>query len=548
MEKSKFKTDSDISKSKFKERELAKWVPEDDLKLALDETQHKPGNWDQFKANQERFGIDSTYDETLYTTRVNTEAKDFQQRLKKAEQLASEIEGSVSSDPHIMEERGKIDDSGIDEEDKYSGVARTLESLDKKDTRGDELMAALKSVSINGKDGASKPHDQGFPTAAKKPLSNGKPKPTSIPSKPTNESFTLNAQSEINSLKEFSATFKVPHKIPNDLLPILAKDKSKQDEILKKSETKSLTSSNNSRNNSNSNLLNNNTKKKMDPTKPAFKLNPKAAAFVPGINKPAPKYNQHHHYSRSPNNSSPRMNNQRPYSLVSASSISSAKRHYQISPSDFFGGANKIPTKELQLKKVNTLKMSFNLFVANKPQTPEGTIAIEKTYITPPTWDLTVDETHDKLFTVPEYVQILPYSGAYPFNSVYNPMNPGALYSGQYGMGIPIQMMNPNGMIGMIPGMIPGMINPMLSPQQAQFQNMNTFNTQANYLPQPQTYGTSSTPPLSGQPIEPQISSNGESPSVESPNLSQTTMNYQHLGYNYGYSYNSGKRYQKRTT
>ncbi|CAH6722146.1 hypothetical protein CLIB1444_08S02916 [[Candida] jaroonii] len=418
-----FKTDSDISNRQFQERELERWVPEDNGKeLTLD---NDGGDWDQFQANKDKFGIESTYDEHLYTTRINTEAKDYQERLKKAEQVAFEIEHSITSDPHIMEERGKIDDSGIDEEDKYSGVQR-----EEKDTRGDELMAALKSVNLDKKYIPSKSKNSGHNDPA---IVSSK-----LPSKPT-ESFRLNAQSEINSLKEFSATFKVPHKIPNDLLPILSKDKSKQDEIVKKTEVKK------------DEPKKDDGKKKMDPKKPAF--NPNAVSFNPNVNsftpsaptssgnnsynknytKPKsfsqPGQNQHHSNQnqnqnhRDYKNNSPRLSQSRPYSN---------KRHYQISPQEFFGGSSKIPTKESQIEKIKNFKTSFNMFIDRE--------TVEKAFITPPTWDLTVDESYSELMPPPETAN--PMMGGMMNNQMmpmgYNPMM-GGMMNGVNPMMMPMQ-------------------------------------------------------------------------------------------------------------
>ncbi|CAK9437773.1 uncharacterized protein LODBEIA_P21510 [Lodderomyces beijingensis] len=256
--KSEFKTDSDISSDQrgktFQERELVRWQPEaNNLQgLTLEEDHATSGNgkvqWDQFKANQERFGVESTYDEHLYTTRIDKSAADYKQRVLMADKLAREIEGSATTDRHILEERGfLVDDSGMDEEDKYSGV----------DRRGDELMAALKMSTtksppkpmashhetksvldenkyVTPRQRAANYHND--PAIISSSAVKKKPTPSSIPAKPTipSESFRLTAQSEINALREFSANFKIPHKIPQDLLPILAKDKLKQSEILKK--------------------------------------------------------------------------------------------------------------------------------------------------------------------------------------------------------------------------------------------------------------------------------------------------------------------------
>lgn len=223
---SKFRTDTDISGGRvIKERELQRWVPDEDYPaLELDDFESDNGTWDQFKVNEKKFGVESTYDEHLYTTRINTSAPDFQERVARAEKLAKEIESQTSSDRHVLEERGVVvDDSGLDEEDKYSGV----------DRRGDELMAALRTASISNespslssspgkyvppRQRAAQYHNDpaiisssAAPTKkpeAKEPLA----KPDSVPPKPQvtqphNESFRLNAQSEINSLREFSANF-----------------------------------------------------------------------------------------------------------------------------------------------------------------------------------------------------------------------------------------------------------------------------------------------------------------------------------------------------
>ena len=117
-----FKTDADISgKMQIKERELERWVPDDEVELTLEDD---GSEWDQFKVNQEKFGVESSYDEHLYTTRIDTSAPDYE-RAAKAERIAKEIEQQATTDRHILEERGVVvDDSGVDEEDKYSGVDR----------------------------------------------------------------------------------------------------------------------------------------------------------------------------------------------------------------------------------------------------------------------------------------------------------------------------------------------------------------------------------------------------------------------------------------
>lgn len=394
-----FKKDSDISgQIAFKERELQRWVPEDDMELSLEDD---GGEWDQFKVNEEKFGVESTYDEHLYTTRIDTSAPDYHQRVARAEKIAKEIELQATTDRHILEERGiQVDDSGMDEEDKYSGV----------DRRGDELMAALRNASISND--ANKPgntttthrtaHYHNDPAIIS---SSKQKKPDSIPPKPPvpNESFRLNAQSEINSLREFSANFKIPHKMPQDLLPILAKDKLKQDEILKKQQSEQ--------------------KKKESKS---FKLNPKAAAFTPSAKHATITSPPNFH--KSPINPSPKVSHPRPYSSNgSVSSQGSAKKHHHVSAVDFFGGNDKVPTKESQKQKITSFRRGFSMFVTTRTKQKDGNpVVYEKTFQTPPTWDSTVEEAHNKVFArhvaatpfvpSPMMAAPIPYGNKFPMS------------------------------------------------------------------------------------------------------------------------------------
>ncbi|KAI5953108.1 PBP1 [Candida jiufengensis] len=399
--KTEFKTDSDISNNKktFEERDFVKWEPEagDELsKLTLEDTS---GPWDQFKVNQEKFGVESTFDEHIYTTRIDKNAPDYYEKVAKANKIADEIEKQLTTDRHILEERGiQIDDSGMDEEDKYSGV----------DRRGDELMAALRLNSKQSQVPPPPPTTQIDSNKYATPRQRAaqyhndpaiisssattKKQPESIPQKPIvpNESFRLNAQSEINSLREFSANFKIPHKMPKDLLPILSKDKLKQDEILKKQQPPPPKE-----------------EQPQQPPKPEkkvskFKLNPNAAAFTPSI-KPAnlaspPRVNAQVPYQ------SPRPGNSRPYSNGSISSQGSTKRHHHVSPQDFFGGIQNVPTKEKQDEKLKAFRNGFNMFNTIKSKATEGsTVVYEKSFQTPPTWDSTIEEPYESLFPKPIY-------------------------------------------------------------------------------------------------------------------------------------------------
>ena len=75
------------------------------------------GEWDQFKANEERFGVKSDYDENIYTTKIDRNNPLYAMRERKAALIAREIEGDLSTNAHMREERGFRDD-GLDEEEK----------------------------------------------------------------------------------------------------------------------------------------------------------------------------------------------------------------------------------------------------------------------------------------------------------------------------------------------------------------------------------------------------------------------------------------------
>lgn len=84
------------------------------------------GEWDQFRANQELFNVNATFDENLYTTELDKSQID-NKKIAEAERLAREIENTASTNVHIAEERGQILEGDYDEEDRYSGVLKDAE-------------------------------------------------------------------------------------------------------------------------------------------------------------------------------------------------------------------------------------------------------------------------------------------------------------------------------------------------------------------------------------------------------------------------------------
>jgi hypothetical protein len=79
-------------------------------------------NWNQFEVNQKLFNVRSTFDEALYTSKLDM-TKMTREQLDFADRMAKEIESQQSDNFHLQEERGQAQERGdLDEEDLYSGV------------------------------------------------------------------------------------------------------------------------------------------------------------------------------------------------------------------------------------------------------------------------------------------------------------------------------------------------------------------------------------------------------------------------------------------
>ncbi|XP_027344282.1 polyadenylate-binding protein-interacting protein 3-like isoform X2 [Abrus precatorius] len=123
--------DSLISQSRHVEqgRELKPWVPdEDDPQYPeLENIFDVPWNrgWNQFETNEALFGVKSTFNEELYTTKLE-KGPQTRELEKQALRIAREIEGEETQDLHLAEERGlhSYDDFDIDEETRFSSVCR----------------------------------------------------------------------------------------------------------------------------------------------------------------------------------------------------------------------------------------------------------------------------------------------------------------------------------------------------------------------------------------------------------------------------------------
>lgn len=104
-----FRTDTDISKGKVsRERELQAWQPSEPPASSGVPTAHHDGvgdevtfgpgagnntSWDQFAANEQMFGVTTSFDEEVYTTKLDRSAADYKEREREARRIASEIMG-----------------------------------------------------------------------------------------------------------------------------------------------------------------------------------------------------------------------------------------------------------------------------------------------------------------------------------------------------------------------------------------------------------------------------------------------------------------------
>jgi hypothetical protein len=103
---------------------------EDDAEAQLDATSKRVKGFDQFKVNEEKFGIKTEkFNEDEYTAPINTSHPAYEEQLERAEKLAAEIEGSWNADGpttmsnmHVRDDRNLPLPHDLDEATMYSTV------------------------------------------------------------------------------------------------------------------------------------------------------------------------------------------------------------------------------------------------------------------------------------------------------------------------------------------------------------------------------------------------------------------------------------------
>ncbi|KAG6842298.1 hypothetical protein C0991_010586 [Blastosporella zonata] len=268
-----FRTDTDISAKKGagRERELQQWSAGPEAALPTDDDTFGPStntSWDQFAVNEKLFGVKTDFDENLYTTKLDRSAADFKERERKAQRIANEIIGATTNNPHIAEERNlNVDDSGVNEEDKYGAVVRGTNAYVPPGARKSDALsppvsnpaaatAEVPKLSVNGPDGATLPSQTHSPSSSKAPS----PAPNKQPADalPAFRDFVTNEKQRLTQKRQalvknemekritefvkFSQSFKLNKPIPDDLVPILAKDEEKQRAIRDKASKDAVSS------------------------------------------------------------------------------------------------------------------------------------------------------------------------------------------------------------------------------------------------------------------------------------------------------------------
>ena len=82
--------------------------------VSLDSTEE---TWDQFQANEQKFGLKSDYNENIYTTTIDKSNPLYRQREAEAERIAQEIEGT-SADNSKADGGFTTEGDGLDEEER----------------------------------------------------------------------------------------------------------------------------------------------------------------------------------------------------------------------------------------------------------------------------------------------------------------------------------------------------------------------------------------------------------------------------------------------
>lgn len=237
-----FMTDNEISNSDVHvhERILKPWVSEENNSDLIDDVL---GNesfecWDQFEENRNKFGVQGTYDENLYTTPLDYSAITEEER-RNAEILANEIEKEQKTDSAsylLCEKNDSIIEN--DEEMHFSSVYRNVpdqissnKATDSK-LENESASALNKSAKnnciesnwqVSDKDSQSKQGKSSFSfnPNAKEFLPRGVSNFPTIPENPSNNYINIQIHESNNSYEfqndSYHYPYNIEHNIPSNI-------------------------------------------------------------------------------------------------------------------------------------------------------------------------------------------------------------------------------------------------------------------------------------------------------------------------------------------
>ena len=229
------------------------------------------GDWDQFSANEKKFGVKTNFDENLYTTKLDMKNID-EKRHAEAERIAAEIEGTVSTNIHIATERNQAIAMDYDDEDLYSGVltkdlkARAVPDNEKKSGKVMNYAAAAQAAAKKGKssvDNATEGSGAKDGGARKSQVSDTEALSDLSKVNVSSKEKKVESENETTKDDKAAATDKTTDATKSD-----TDDNEKDGEAEKKDEKKTE------------------TKLKLNPNAKSFSFNPSAKTFTPSFTNP----------------------------------------------------------------------------------------------------------------------------------------------------------------------------------------------------------------------------------------------------------------------
>ncbi|KUF97691.1 Ataxin-2 [Phytophthora nicotianae] len=309
-----FRTDTEISGQKGEHlygRELeaaSSWLDPalDTGSLEDSASNGRRKGWNQFEANEKLFGVVSTYDENIYTTKLD-KSKISTEQSRAAEKLAQEIERqSAAGNFHLLEERGQTargdkHANDLDEETRYS-------SVDRRGAPGGNAYVppAMRNAQRQSSGGKSQPKaptpaPPSEPTPAAAPAPPAAPKPLSFseavtgrsaaaPAAPKEASKSTSDEKKVASAspKKEAAPAQVNGK---DAKPAAVKSPKKntasgKDQTETKTENKSTSKTTTPTTTKKEETPKTAPKKGLNPNAKEFKLSASAAEFTPSFSMP----------------------------------------------------------------------------------------------------------------------------------------------------------------------------------------------------------------------------------------------------------------------